>query len=140
MTSSSVPIFISNSLYISELKLYRQPLNLPKNSYTIRIVSESNYFLFFLPSKISLPVTRVFEMFGALPLMNTWHAEFYGCTDSSLSKFIGMYAVWFDKLFCFAFHQSHDIERTLPVYLRHHLSKIRLRGEQIKRSKNLLNW
>lgn len=72
--------------------------------------------------------------------MNTWHAKFYGSTDSSSSKFIGMYAVWFDKLFCFAFHHSHVIERMLPVYLRHHLSKIRLWGEQIKCSKNLLNW
>lgn len=72
--------------------------------------------------------------------MTTWHAKFYGSTDSSLSKFIGMHAVWFDKLFCFAFHHSHVIERTLPVYLRHHLSKIRLWGEQIKCSKNLLNW
>lgn len=79
----------------------------------------------------------VFEMFEALP---TWHAKFYGSTDSLLSKFIGMYVVWFDKLFCFAFHHSHVIERTLSVYLRHHLSKIRLWGEQIKCSKNLLNW
>lgn len=79
-------------------------------------------------------------MFETLPLTTTWHAQFYGFADSSLSKFIGMDAAWFDKLFCFAFHHSHVIERTLLVYLRHHPSKIRLWGEQIKCSKNLLNW
>lgn len=95
---------------------------------------------FFFQARTALLSTAVFEMFGALPLMNTWHATLYEPSDSSLSKFIGMYAVWFDKLFCFAFHHSQDIGRKLPVYLRHHLSKIRLRREQIKCSKNLLSW
>lgn len=69
---SSVETVLSNSLYNSELKCYRQLLNLPKNSYSVGKVSKGNSFsfLFFqaIPAFLS---TAVFEMFGALPLMNT---------------------------------------------------------------------
>lgn len=122
-------------------QLFKQLFHLLKNFFHIRIVPEGNYSPLQPPKKDgpSCP-QQCLRCLGLYLLMNAWHAKFYGSTDSSLSKFIGMYAVWFDKLFCFAFHHSHDIERTLPVYLRHHLSKIRLWGEQIKCSKNLLNW
>ena len=55
----------SNSLYNSELKLYRQRISISYNFSSSAIVSEGNYFFFFYPSKISLPVTSsVWDVWG----------------------------------------------------------------------------
>lgn len=58
MTSSSVQIFPSNSVYSSQIKLPRQLFNLPNNSCIKGIVAEGNYYFPPRPPrKINLLVT-----------------------------------------------------------------------------------